>query len=108
MLSRVTQEQLISAETLANSETYFSGLSSDLIINYYKDQDRIANGRRHSEEVKKFAMTLYFSPLVRVTMSNPFLHLGIFCRWLFFFIDDFKQLQLKVKSNSINPKCALI
>ena len=33
--------------------TLFAGLSSDLIINHFENQNRIATGRRHSDEVKK-------------------------------------------------------
>ena len=53
-------KKLLCANSSERLEGLFTGLSSDLIINHFKNQNWIATGRRHSDEAKKFAMTLHF------------------------------------------------
>ena len=54
-------KKLLCANSSERLEGLFTGgLSSEVIINHFKNQNWIATGRRHSYEAKKIAMTSHF------------------------------------------------
>ena len=63
MLDELVQKQLLTEDVSANLAKSFAGLPLDFIHNHYSIQGRKAKGYRHSEEVKRFALTLkFYSP----------------------------------------------
>ena len=117
VVKELREKQFLSDDSSKNLELYFSGLSADIIKNHYNNQNRIAVGRRHSDEVKRFAMTLHFySPRAYEHVRSVFMlpHAKSIANWTSsvdceagFFIDVFRELKQKVISKSIKPECAL-
>ncbi|KAF5281734.1 hypothetical protein FQR65_LT14574 [Abscondita terminalis] len=73
VLKRKGLLQTDSAELLKHN---FEGVSLELFCNELKNQKRVPTGRRYSEEIKKFALTLnYYSPkgynFVRSVLNLP-------------------------------------
>ena len=104
-------KKLLSDDSSKNLEQYFSGLSAEIIKNHFKNQNKATVGRRHSDEAKRFAMTLHFySPrayeLVRTVFTLP--HASSIDCEVGFFIDVFKELQGKILSKTLKPECALL
>ena len=67
------KKNLISIESANKLETHFSGLDRELITNHENNKDRIPVDRRHSDEVKRFAMTLHtYSPRAYEFVKNIF------------------------------------
>ena len=96
----------------------FSGLSYDIIANHFKNKDKAAQGQRHSDEVKRFALTVHFySPrayeYLRPIFSLP--HPRSLSEWTSsvkceagFFKDVFEHIKGLVDVDPINADCALI
>ena len=60
LVTDLKSKDLISNNVTTILEENFSGLSSDIILNHFSNKDRKNQGNRHSEPVKRFAMTLQF------------------------------------------------
>ena len=59
----LTSRKLINNDAASRLNENFSGLTLELIKNHFYNQDRDPRGRRHNDEVKKFALTLnFYSP----------------------------------------------
>ena len=76
VVKQLTEKKLISQETANVLEANFTGVARDLITSHFKNQNRHSNGKRYTEEIKKFALTLHFySPnaynFVRKAFSLP-------------------------------------
>jgi hypothetical protein len=99
-------------------ESNFSGMSKELFKSELKNQDRLPEGKRYSDEVKKFAMTLHFySPrgyeFVRTILSLP--AASSIANWTStvdcdpgFFLDVFQHLKVKAETDTKYRDCALI
>ena len=67
-------KQLVGPVAAAQLEETFSGLSSDIILNHFQNKDKSSRGNRHSDEAKKFALTLHFySPRAYEHVRSVFL-----------------------------------
>ena len=63
LLDDLVKKQLLTDDVSANLEKSFSGLPLDIIKNHHKNKDQKNKGHRHSDEVKRFALTLkFYSP----------------------------------------------
>ena len=115
----------LKSKELLNNNRYdsliesFSGVSTDIIANHFKNQNKVdKKGNRHNDEAKKFTLTLHFySPraydYVRSIFSLP--DPRSLRQWTSsvqcepgFFQDVFKHLQNLVLKDSNNGDCALI
>ena len=96
----------------------FSGVTLDVLANQFNNQNKFARGYRHSEEAKRFAITLHFySPrayeFVRTIFILP--DPRSISHWTStvkcdpgFFVDIFEHLQRLVKADVSNADCVLI
>ena len=96
----------------------FSNLSSELILNHYKNQDRKNQGHRYDDDVKKFAMTLHFYGPKAYDYVRPILSLpdprairywtsSIDCD-TGFFLDVFIHLKKLVGDDRVNKDCCFM
>ena len=109
---------MISSDVASTLNENFSGLTLELIKNQLENQGRNCYGRRHSDEAKKFALTLnFYSPrayeYVRSVFALP--HSRSLSCWTSsvecaagLFQDVFKKLKLLVKNKPEQADCSLI
>ena len=63
VITDMKDKALIDDKTFLKLNDSFSGVTLDMIANQIHNQDRDPRGRRYSDEVKKFALTLnFYSP----------------------------------------------
>ena len=111
-------KSLIDDRTAIKLDEKFSGLTMEIIQNQLQNQNRDPRGRRYSDEVKKFALTLsFYSPrayeYLRRVFSLP--HSNSLGEWTSsvncepgFFMDVLKSLKEKINKNPTHAECALL
>ena len=60
LIDDMAKKKLLENDISNTLKETFSGLPLTMIENHLKNQDRESHGNRHSDEVKRFAMTLHF------------------------------------------------
>ena len=60
IIDDMKSQGLLNSDTSAILKESFSGLSSEIIMNHFKNKDKSTQGHRYSEEVKQFALTVHF------------------------------------------------
>ena len=60
-MDQLRKAKLMSDQSATLVEDKFEGLMLDLVENEGKNQSRKSSGRRYSDEIKKFALTVSFS-----------------------------------------------
>ena len=63
LIDDLVEKKMISEDVSKTLEDNFSGLPLHIMENHFKNKDRDPRGQRHSDEVKRFALTLnFYSP----------------------------------------------
>ena len=118
VLSQLQTNDLLSKKTADVLQESFSGITLDVISNHLNNQDKSARGYRHSEEAKRFAITLHFySPrayeFVRTIFILP--DPRSISHWTStvkcepgLLIDVFQYVQAMIKNDPYNADCILI
>ena len=105
---------MLSNDALVKIENAFSGLDTAIIASHKQNKKRIPTGRRYSEEVKRFALTIHFySPkaykYLRTAFSPP--HGSSLYNWSSsvqrdtVFLRMYKQ---KIDADILNADCNLV
>ena len=72
-IKEMKDKELVGPVAAAPLVETFSGLSSEIILNHFNNRDKSSRGNRHSDESKKFALTLHFySPRVYEHVRSVF------------------------------------
>ena len=118
LIADLKQRNLLDDDVAAMLDENFSGITADLLKSELKNQHRDPRGRRYTDEVKKFALTLdFYSPrayeYLRKVFSLP--HRNSLKEWTSsvncepgFFQDVFDHLKSKVDENPKHSDCVLI
>ena len=63
MYKELSERKLLSDEFSIQLKEKFPGMSAEIIANHFSNHGKVARGFRHSDEAKKFALTLnFYSP----------------------------------------------
>jgi hypothetical protein len=119
LISDMKERQLLEPSVADQLDKHFHHLSKDIIINQFVNQDRSNKGHRHSDEVKKFALTVHFySPRAYDYLRSIFTlpHPRCIKSWIStvncgvgFFRDVFAHLQNLIADDpAVNGDSALI
>ena len=119
LLDDLVKKQLLSEDVLANLEKSFSELPLEFIKNYYQNKDREAKGYRHSDEVKRFALTLnFYSPKAYDYVRSVFKtlpHPSSMANWTSsikcdpgFFEDVFREIRSKTENMKHQREVTLV
>ena len=60
MVEELKEKKLLSNDASSKIENAFSGLDSSIIKSQQTNMERVPTGRRYSDEVKRFALTVHF------------------------------------------------
>ena len=115
VMSNLKDKKLLNSEAAQVLDDSFSGLTHDIILDRFKNQDRVPKGHRYSDEVKKFALTLHFYSLHAYEFVRPILSLpcpssiynwssSVNCEPVFF-KDVFSMLEEKCKLDYRYREC---
>ena len=118
MMKELQEKLLISSETAISLEENFSSVSRELFLNQQRNHSVHLHGRRYSEEIKKFAMTLHFySPRAYDFIRTEFIlpAPSSLSNWTSsvscdpgFLVDVFRSLQEQCRADPTHRHCALI
>ena len=119
LLNELVKKQLLTEDVSANLEKSFSGLPLDIIKNHYKNKDRKSKGHRHSDEVKRFALTLnFYSPKAYEYVRSVFKtlpHPSSMANWTSsikcdpgFFEDVFREIRSKTEKRKHQRDVTLV
>ena len=118
VIGELRERCLVSPSVASILESEFSGLSGEIIRNYFSNKDKKPQGHRHNDDAKRFAMTVHFySPrayeYIRKIFDLP--HPRSISAWTSsvscepgFFKDVFNHLKELAISDAVNRDCALI
>ena len=118
IIGELKERCLVSPTVASVLDNNFSGVSLDVIRNHFSNKGKKSQGHRHSEEAKRFAVTLHFySPrayeYVRTIFDLP--HPRSISAWTStvscepgFFGDVFNHLKSMALNDPVNRDCALI
>ena len=118
VMSDLKDKCLLNSEAAQVLDDSFSGLTHDIILDRFKNQDRVPKGHRYCDEVKKFALTLHFYSPRAYDFVRPILSLpspSSIYNWSSsvncepgFFKDVFLMLQEKSKEDYRYCECSLV
>ena len=60
MYEDLVKKNLLQRSFAEELKEQFPGITSDIIVNHFSNKDKKPRGYRHSDEAKKFALTLHF------------------------------------------------
>ena len=118
MMSELQDKKLLTEDCANVLENNFSGMTREFLISELNNHEKRTRGKRYSDELKKFALTLHFySPraynFMRSTFSLP--APSSIANWTSsvncepgFFSDVFEYLEEKSQTDSTYKDCALM
>ena len=117
-LDEANKKNLLHEDAVRKIKNNFPGMDGEVIANHLTNKERIPQGRRHSDEVKKFSLTLnFYSPKAYDFLRNIFSlpHPSSLANWTStidcepgFFLDVFEALAQKVEGDVTTRDCALL